>query len=181
MNICGVCHFTVRVPVLSISSCVCFYVSVPGLSMNICGSVSFYSCSSSQHQFLLCFYLSVPGLTYEYLCECVILLFCCSEHQLCLFYVKCSRIKYEYLCECVILLFVFQFSASVHCVCFYVSVPGLSMNICVSVSFYCSWNQHKNSASVLVCFYVVVPGLQYEYLCECAILLFVFQLSASVC
>ena len=110
------CHFTVRVPVLSISSCVCFYGSVPGLSMNICVSVSFYSsCSSSQPGFLCLFYVSVPGLSMNL---CVSVSFYCScsssQHQfLCLFLYLCSRIKYEYLCECVILLFVFQFLASV--------------------------------------------------------------------
>ena len=77
--------------------------------MNICGSVSFY-CSKTV--------LSISS------CVC--------------FYVSpVPNIKYEYLCECVILLFVFQFSASV--LVFVLScVPGLSMNICVSVSFYTS-------------------------------------------
>ena len=58
MNICvSVSILLFSVPVLSISSCVGFYVSVPGLSMNICVSVSFYcSYSSSQHQFL-CWFL----------------------------------------------------------------------------------------------------------------------------
>ena len=59
--------------------------------------------------------------------------------------------KYEYLCECVILLFVFQFSASV---LEYVSVPGLSMNICVNCVILLFVFQF--SASVLVFVFIFV-------------------------
>ena len=87
MNICHTNVHTVRVPVLSISSCVCFYVSVPGLSMNICGSVK--TNTRSDHftvrvpvlsiSSCVCFYV-VPGLSMN-ICVSVSFYCSCSSSQ----------------------------------------------------------------------------------------------------
>ena len=90
--------------------------------------------------------------------------------------------------SCVVFMLLFQdysmnicVSVSFYCSCSssqhqYVSVPGLSMNICVSVSFYCSCSSSQHQ--FLLCFYPV-PGLSMN-ICVSVSFYCSFKFSSSV-